>query len=241
MDAPPLEFIDFEYPDGRPELINPRRLDSRARVNVVSLADGQEPVPGTGVLHFDDGNGLVADPAHRGRSDNEYEIPFPATARARTTVSYYLTAEADNGFVQHSPPGAPDRPVHRRSRPPVVDLTFDDNFEADQGWGVASDQNVTNGAWERGVPAGGDSAVPDEDADGSGQCFVTGLAQGEDVDGGGFTTLTSPVMDASHPDSVLVYRSVTWTTGPARTAWSSISSDDGGDRFNTLQCVPADR
>ena len=142
MDAPPLLFIDFEYPDGLPELINPNGTTT-ARVNVISLQEN--PVPGSGLLHFDDGNGLVEIPLKE-VGTNEYEIEFPATA-CPSAVTYYITAEAENGYQQHSPPGtAGDRFAAFAAT--GTDLAFDDNFEADQGWVVTNEGNVTNGTWE---------------------------------------------------------------------------------------------
>ena len=63
---------------------------------------------------------------------------------------------------------------------------------------------------------------------------MTGLAQGEDVDGGGFTVLTSPVLDASNPDAVLVF-DLFMDNGVGTDGMVINASDDGGNRFNTLQ------
>ena len=73
MAPPPFRYIDFEYPDGRPELLNPSGTTT-TRVNVVSFKE--EPVSGTGTLHFDDGNGVVEYPLEEVET-NEYVIHFP--------------------------------------------------------------------------------------------------------------------------------------------------------------------
>ena len=97
------------------------------------------------------------------------------------------------------------------------------------------------GAWERGVPAGGgDLGDPAEDADGSGQCYVTGLADGDnDVDGGS-TAIYSPVMDASDPDAILGYWRwySTMTDGsPSDDVLSINVSDDGGLSWTNLETI----
>ena len=151
-------------------------------------------------------------------------------------MTYYISAEAANGITQYSPLAAPDD----RFTALVAtgeDLAFDDDFEAEQGWTVVTDQNVSAGGWERGVPAGGDDG-PDEDADGSGQCYVTGLAQGEDLDGA-FTVLSSPVMDASNPEATLVV-DIFMDNGDGTEGMIINGSDDGGQSFRTIQVYRPD-
>ena len=75
------------------------------------------------------------------------------------------------------------------------DVTFDDDFNSDQGWSV--DSGATEGNWIRVTPSeGGVRCDAGTDADGSGMCYVTGNSGSEDVDGG-TTTLYSPSLEFS--------------------------------------------
>ncbi|MCA9296215.1 MAG: hypothetical protein KC983_06845, partial [Phycisphaerales bacterium] len=79
---------------------------------------------------------------------------------------------------------------------PTLNLPFVDTMQSDIGWTSSIEGPVTDGMWERGVPAGdalrGD---PPFDMDGSGYCFVTANRPGNaDVDGG-TVHLTSPIID----------------------------------------------
>ena len=74
-------------------------------------------------------------------------------------------------------------------------ISVADNGESDIGWTVSG--NATAGHWLRGIPQDNGRSDPPADYDGSGQCWQTGLIDGEpnsDVDGGE-TILTSPEFD----------------------------------------------
>ncbi|MEW5882946.1 MAG: choice-of-anchor B family protein [Armatimonadota bacterium] len=187
-----LSRLEFDYPNGRPELVNP---SGGTRVRVVVSGVNAVPQPGTGVLHVStDGTNFTNIPMQQ-ISDNVYDAVFPAIA-CGSDVFFYVSARSTAGVTYTDPSAAPATTYTAVSAVQRVTV-FDDNFEADQGWTVTN-QNLQDGAWERAVPtgSGGQRGDPPSDYDGSGRCYVTGNAQDQDVDGGP-TILTSPRIDMS--------------------------------------------
>lgn len=138
---------------------------------------------------------------------NDYTATLPAV-NCDDTIEFYIQAQADtSGSVTIPSAGAAD-PFSAL----IGDLqvTLDDNFETDTGWLVSgSVTSASSGRWQRGVPVGAnDSRIsdPGEDADGSGQCYLTGNVQdNSDVDDGD-TVLTSPLLDVSgSPEAMISY------------------------------------
>ncbi len=201
MDAPPLNLISFQYPNGRPELVSP----GGGEAFLVEVVPGtQNPQPGTGTLHVNRGSGFETFPMTQ-ISDNLYEAIFP-TSELGTELQYYVAAETAGGSVQSNPNTAPTAFYTAISGDSQL-FVFQDNFELDNGWTVST--SAADGAWERGFPAGGGSrGDPPTDADGSGRCFLTGNRSGNsDVDNGN-TILTSPIWDGSiapHQETVISY------------------------------------
>jgi hypothetical protein len=118
---------------------------------------------------------------------------------------------------------------------------FADNFQSNLGWSVTNTGFLTDGAWTRGVPVLPPSTgAPSADADGSGQCYLTDNAPGNsDVDGG-VTTLTSPVMDASDPDSRIEYARWYHNRGGANPGTDTFlveASDNNGASWVTVETV----
>jgi len=190
MDAPPLVLLTFDYPTGRPDIIDPAGGVVEFTVEVAGLTG--TPAPGTGMLHLDRGNGIETFPLNQ-QSPNVYEAVFPAID-CGLPFTYYFSAEDTLGAVATDPADiSASRYEAVTGASPVTN--FSDDFETDQGWTVSG--NATDGQWTRGVPVGGgDRGDPPMDADGSGQCHLTDNVDGNtDVDGGS-TILTSPVMDA---------------------------------------------
>ncbi len=74
----------------------------------------------------------------------------------------------------------------------ITSLVFQDNFELDNGWTIESENGIT-GEWERGIPINDNRGDPPTDYDGSGQCYITGNSDDEDVDEG-ITWLISPTL-----------------------------------------------
>ena len=121
-----------------------------------------------------------------------YRATIPG-ANCGDTVQYYVQAQGSGGTLAVSPAGAPA--TLYSAIVGEAGAVFTDNFETDQGWTVANDAALTDGAWERGVPAGeGGRYDPAADFDGSGQCFLTANRIGNsDVDGAA-THLSSPTI-----------------------------------------------
>jgi hypothetical protein len=233
MDAPELALLEFEFPDGLPELSSPSGATT-VRVNVLPLTG--EPEPDTGVLFWDNGGGVVEIPMTQ-ISENEYEVAFPAED-CGTQLTYYFGADATSGFQQLWPIGAPEL---RFSGVAATgeEIAVSDNFETDMGWTVSGD--AATGHWERGLPIGGGTrGDPPTDGDGSGQCFVTENGEGNtDVDDG-TTTLTSPVFDASGDNVFVGYHrwySNTFGSDPENDIFEVEVSDDGGATWANLETV----
>ncbi|MCA9299894.1 MAG: hypothetical protein KDA28_12555, partial [Phycisphaerales bacterium] len=72
--APPLP--DFSFPAGRPNIVAPDGSDTF--VLEITATDAI-PIPGTAMLHYDDGSGPVS-VALTQTSDNVYDVTFPASA-----------------------------------------------------------------------------------------------------------------------------------------------------------------
>ncbi len=154
-------------------------------------------VDGTAMLHYRYEGGAFLSAPLTLVSGSLYEATLP-TPECDDTPAFYVSAEGAVTGEVTDPPGGASAPY--TADVGVLVVYFDDDFETDHGWTVVNDPSLSTGAWERGVPfASGDPAGqgdPQEDYDGSGQCYVTGNGPGLDVDGGP-TRLISPNIDLS--------------------------------------------
>lgn len=103
--------------------------------------------------------------------------------------------ETGTGGTNADPDPEPDPdPDNDPDQSPVVAWT--DDFEADLGWFTEGGGGAySTGQWQRGAPAGGGiTGDPLADADGSGQCWITGIAPGVEVSGAP-VKLVSPRLD----------------------------------------------
>jgi hypothetical protein len=234
------ENLSFTFPDGLPELIAPA---GGTTVRVLVGADSGTPMPGTGMVHVSvDGGPFVAS-AMAENAPNDYDAVFPSVSCA-AIVEYYFSAETTTGVVVTSPGAAPDQAYVALGGDNAAS-EFDDDFETDQGWTV-SNQGLSDGAWERGVPISNavcNRGNPGTDADDSGQCYLTDNSPANscnsDVDDGS-TTLTSPAMDASDPASVVSYWrwfSTVAGSNPFQDVFVVEVSDDDGSSWTTLETV----
>lgn len=112
-----------------------------------------------------------------------------------------------------------------------------ENFETDGGFTVSNTPSLTDGGWDRGVPADGERGDPPIDFDGSGSCWLTdNVAGNSDVDGG-TTTLTSPAYDLSR-GGVISY--AYWIDdGPSNLVGDAltvqIATDSAGTNWQTVR------
>ncbi len=199
MDAPVLNLLDISFPSGQPEFVNPNG-SSTIVVDIAPLAgvlDASSPT-----LMVNTGSGF-SPVAMSQNSSTQFEANFPATD-CGDQVEYYIVSQTDNGTAQNSPTDAPSGGTYTTNAAASAPTTvFEDNFQTNLGWNVSG--SVSDGAWERGVPANGNRGDPAADFDGSGQCYVTdNVAGNSDVDGG-TTTLTSPAFDNSAGNNSLSY------------------------------------
>ncbi len=227
---PPLVFT---FPEGIPEFLDPTGATLRVEV---AGQNGGMPQPGTGRMTYDIGGGPVT-VAMTEVSPNVYDAVFPSFD-CGAVVQFEFSAETTLGDPVIVPESAPDRRF-RAEAATGLDATFADNFETDQGWTVENDPSLTDGAWERAVPAGGGlRGDPRWDADGSGACFLTDNAPGNsDVDGGS-TRLISPAMDATQGEAFVCYWLWYDTDDGTQDDTMTVEiSDDDGANWTTLETI----
>ena len=192
--------LTFTYPDGRPDLVDP---EGGTTIRVLVSGDVNVPVAGTGKFYYSPGGAFVEVPMEE-NAPHDYTAILPAF-ECGAEVSYYFSAETESGDVSFDPFFAPENFYVARAFSGFLTL-FGDDFETNQEWTVTDSEGLTDGSWERGVPlGGGDRGDPESDADGSGQCFVTGLQDGDNDVDDGTTVLSSPLLDASDQEAYLSY------------------------------------
>jgi len=189
--------VSVAFANGAPTLLHPA-----GQAEPVTIAE-QSPgalVPGTEMLHYDTGSGLVSVPL-TALGGTSYEAPFPALA-CGSSVTYFISAQSTSGLTWYDPPGAPATAHTSLAGAGELSISSFD-FETDQGWtSGAPGDDATTGIWTRVNPIG-TSAQPEDDHTPSGtQCWVTGQGPvggslGDDDVDGGTTTLVTPVFDLS--------------------------------------------
>ena len=240
-----LPQLDFEYPNGLPELIDP--AGDSFQVQIIELVEGAL-ADGTAMLHYDAGGGFVTTPLvpAAGAGGQLFDAVFPAVD-CGTIVSYYISAETTDGFTTRDPSNAPTATYRATA---AIDLTVvvDDELETDTGWVVgAPDDDATTGVWERVDPLG-TSAQPEDDhtADPAAMCFVTGQGSpggglGENDVDNGKTTLTSPVLDLSGTGNAQIsywrWYSNDTGGGPNADVFVVDISDDNGQSWTNVETV----
>ncbi|MEE9554988.1 MAG: T9SS type A sorting domain-containing protein [candidate division Zixibacteria bacterium] len=220
MDCPVIVLIDFDYPDGLPELVNPSG-ETTVAVEVIGVTEN--PEPGTGMLYYNDGSGWESI-AMDESPENDYVGTFPEF-ECGSTISYYFSAETEGGTLVTDPGDAPATTFSAFAATGYITI-FADDFETDQGWVVENSSGLTDGQWDRGIPVNCQRGDPDSDYDGSGQCYLTdndaGNGCNSDVDGGN-TYLISPAFDLT--DMEVIFRFALWYT-------NGFGDDPHNDVFN---------
>ena len=225
-DCPALEF---SFPNGLPTMIDPNGATT-LRVVVSGPVALQA---GTLRLNWSTG-GAYQQVTPTVVAANTFDLTFPAAA-CGDNVSYYLSATGVDANNYTSPENAPSS-VH--SAPVAAALTTIRNYNFNTnppGWSVVNTA-LSTGAWVRATPQ--DSRGPSSDGDGSGQCWVTGNANFEDVDGGP-TVLTTETIDLSNTTAPVVSYMVWFEIGgtnPNDTLDIS-ASNNGGATWTAIESI----
>ncbi|GIW74194.1 MAG: hypothetical protein KatS3mg103_0716 [Phycisphaerales bacterium] len=151
-----------------------------------------------------------------------------------TDLAFFITAQADTGDTVRVP-------AEGGFAITVGEVLLSLDFETAPGWTVQN-TDVDDGAWERGVPAGGgDRQDPPTDYDGSGQCWLTGNRPGNSDLDGGPTVLLSPVIDLSaYGDALVSYARWFQSINGDTDTFVVQFSDDGGTTWSTADSTGHD-
>ncbi len=227
--------IDISFPRGRPSVLGHDHGTSFI-VRLDELND--ELVQGSAHMWHRRQNGVFESVALEPINAQHYRAMFPAPT-CNDLIEYYLSVKGSVTGTICNPAKGPDEWY----TVPVGALTtlMEDDFESDQGWTVENSQSLIAGAWERGVPVGGgDLGDPATDHDGSGNCYLTGNADGNsDVDLG-TTWLTSPPIDVSGCDRVRVSYAVWYTNRVGNDPFNDIfkvAVSPGGLEWTTVDPI----
>ena len=186
LDAPLIPFALMET--NLPDTIAPDSTDTLS----VEVAQRDGTTISNVQLMADTGSGFQPYPM-TDNTDGTWSTNAPAVS-CDETFRYYFIATDTNSNTSTLPSDAPSS-FYQAPVVSSIELVSNDNFETNTGWSVSG--TVTDGAWERGIPAAGDRGDPNADFDGSGRCYLTDNEAGNsDVDGG-TTILTSPALDGT--------------------------------------------
>jgi len=186
-------YVTFSFPDGRPTQILP---DGPTTIRVSAAGTGLTISPDSGTVTWAYDTAVPQTTPMTETAPGQYIASIPA-GECFSTLTYSFAVNTSAG-LRASPTGAPTESYSGNVYSGRV-TTFADNFEAARGWTVGPN-TATAGLWVRGVPIA-TAAQPGSGSTGAGtQCFFTGQGAtggavgAADIDGG-FTTLTSPVLN----------------------------------------------
>ena len=235
-----LTPIGFSYPDGLPDMVPSSGTDIFVDATVEA---GFSVSSITMDYAFAGGDsGSIAGTAVKGTPDR-FVFSLPASDVCPGEVSYGFSATLSDGQSYADPSGPYGALVADG-----LAVASEWNGNSSTGWtlGVAGD-TATDGQWDRGVVQGNGRGDPGVDGSGStvGQCFLTDrdtTTTNSDVDGG-FTTLLSPVFDATQiADAVISYQR--WYddlagSAPGEDQMDISISNNGGASWQLLETVTA--
>ena len=227
-------LLAFDYPSGQPDPVDPA---GELVPLTISEQAGGTLVAGSVQLHYDAGAGMqsltLVD-----QGNHTYNAPLPALP-CGTLLRWYVSARSQNGFTWTSPENGPNITWITSSATSLA-LVQREDMESETGWAANTvGDTATEGLWERFDPIGSISQPEDDISPQPGRkAWVTGAPAhvsstpgSHDVDGG-FTSLTSPRLDASGLQNAYV-RYWRWFSnhgGPAPqedVLTVRISNDDG--------------
>jgi hypothetical protein len=208
-------------------------------VAVVGIIEA--PLPGSGTISYRIGpSGPFTTQSMTSLGLNTYQAALPA-ALCGERVEFYVSADAAGGETVSDPVTAP-ADVYEALAAHSLDTLAAYDFETNPGWAVTDSGGLTDGTWDRGVPAGGgDRGDPPTDYDGSGQCWLTDNVDGNsDVDGG-TTTLTTQNFDLSAAEDPYVtyarWYSNTFGDAPMADIFEVEISNNGGSSWQDLETI----
>ena len=236
MPAPEVSLLDIGFPEGLPSLSDPS-IGVSFPVEVLPLSATPSGTVRLGWRTEGQTDFILETCPPLG--ENTYLATIPA-APCGTEIQYYILATTDEGALVYAPVDGSAAPETVVSATSLIQI-FDDDGETDPGWVVINSSGLADGAWVRGVPAGGgDRGDPPADGDGSGRCWLTDNADGNsDVDDGS-TSLVSPVIDATGGEAYVCYLrwfSNTEGASPNQDVFVVSISNDGGGSWTTLETV----
>jgi hypothetical protein len=235
----PTFGVDFNYPDGRPSIVNPNE-STTITVHAQPAGDTIDSM----TLFFGPGSDPYTSPIEfQAGSDNTWTADLPELD-CGTQYLYYIQANMSGGGIVTDPVNAPDLNHYSLHTATGLQLRFEDDMgppKPDSGWFVVSDPSLTGGEWEAAVPNptlfGGDLASPNGDAspDSNGMAFTTENCEpfappgSCDVEGGP-TYLIRALTELDGTNALITYDRWFFTSGSGdlqRSLRTDISNDGG--------------